>query len=262
MESGLKGRVALIAGASEGIGFATAMAFAREGAKVAMCSRSKEKITAAAAKIRAATTGEPLAEAVDVSDAVAIRRFVERTASAFGQVDIAVANAGGPPAKSFLEATDEDWRKALETNFLSVVHLARSALPYMRQKKWGRFIAITSTSVRQAIPDLMLSSTVRPAVVGLIKWLAMTYGADGITFNNVAPGYTATERLSELSGHRAKVAGLSEDDVRRRWAQEVPLRRLGKPEEIADAIVWLASDRASYVTGQTLLVDGGIYKGM
>src|SRR6266436_9722380 len=147
-------------------------------------------------------------------------------------------------------------------NFMSVVNLAREVIPQMQKNKWGRLITITSTSVRQPIPDLILSSAIRPAVVGLVKSLAIEFGKDGITANNVAPGYTATERLTELAGSRSKAAGVAEKEIYDRWANEVPLRRLGKPEEIADAIVWLASERASYVTGQTILVDGGIYKGM
>jgi len=132
----------------------------------------------------------------------------------------------------------------------------------MQRKRWGRFITITSTSVRQAIPDLVLSNAVRPAVVGLVKSLAAEFGKDGILVNNIAPGYTETERLSELSKVRALAAGVSEEEIKSRWTAEIPLRRLGKPEEIADTIVWLASERASYITGQTILVDGGIYKGM
>ena len=150
----------------------------------------------------------------------------------------------------------------MDVNFLSVVTLAREVIPHMQRKRWGRFITITSTSVRQPIPDLLLSNSVRPAVVGLIKSLAIEFGKDGLTFNNIAPGYTATERLSELSKVRALAAGTSEEQIRERWAQEIPLRRLGEPQEIADAIIWLASDRAAYVTGQTLVVDGGNYRGL
>jgi 3-oxoacyl-[acyl-carrier protein] reductase len=132
----------------------------------------------------------------------------------------------------------------------------------MKQRKWGRFITITSTSVRQPIPDLVLSSAIRPAVVGLIKGLAIEYGPANITFNNIAPGWTATERLNELAESRSNAAGTQKEQIFGKWAAEVPLGRLGKPEEIADAIVWLASDRAAYITGQTLVVDGGVYKGM
>jgi 3-oxoacyl-[acyl-carrier protein] reductase len=191
-----------------------------------------------------------------------VEKFVKDIVSKYGRVDVCVANAAGPPSKTFLHATHEDWHKAFEMNFMSVVNLAREVIPQMQKNKWGRLITITSTSVRQPIPDLILSSAIRPAVVGLVKSLAIEFGKDGITANNIAPGYTATERLNELAGSRSKAAGVSENEIRERWASEIPMRRLGEPSEIADAIVWLASERASYVTGQTIMVDGGVYKGM
>ena len=262
METGLRGKTVLITGASQGMGRATAEAFAAEGARLAMCARNQKTLEAAQAEISSRHKIEVMVEAVDVSDADKLRRFVAAAAEHFGGIDVAVANAGGPPAKNFLSLTPDDWRKAVDVNFLSVVTLAREVIPHMQRKRWGRFITITSTSVRQPIPDLLLSNSVRPAVVGLIKSLAIEFGKDGLTFNNIAPGYTATERLSELSKVRALAAGTSEEQIRERWAQEIPLRRLGEPQEIADAIIWLASDRAAYVTGQTLVVDGGNYRGL
>ena len=262
METGLRGKTVLITGASQGMGRATAEAFAAEGARLAMCARTQKTLEAAQAEISSRHKTEVMVEAVDVTDADKLRRFVAAAAEHFGGIDVAVANAGGPPAKNFLSLTPEDWRRAVDVNFLSVVTLAREVIPHMQRKRWGRFITITSTSVRQPIPDLLLSNSVRPAVVGLIKSLAIEFGKDGLTFNNIAPGYTATERLSELSKVRALAAGTSEEQIRERWAQEIPLRRLGEPQEIADAIIWLASDRAAYVTGQTLVVDGGNYRGL
>ena len=262
METGLRGKTVLITGASQGMGRATAEAFAAEGARLAMCARNQKTLEAAQAEISSRHKTEVMVEALDVTDADKLRRFVAAAAEHFGGIDVAVANAGGPPAKNFLSLTPEDWRKAVDVNFLSVVTLAREVIPHMQRKRWGRFITITSTSVRQPIPDLLLSNSVRPAVVGLIKSLAIEFGKDGLTFNNIAPGYTATERLSELSKVRALAAGTSEEQIRERWAQEIPLRRLGEPQEIADAIIWLASDRAAYVTGQTLVVDGGNYRGL
>ena len=261
METGLRGKAVLITGASQGMGRATAEAFAAEGARLALCARNPKTLEAAQAEISRHKT-EILVEALDVTDADKLRRFVAAAAQRFGGIDVAVANAGGPPAKNFLSLTAEEWRKAVEVNFLSVASLAREVIPHMQKKRWGRFVTITSTSVRQPIPDLVLSNSVRPAVVGLIKSLAIEFGKDGLTFNNVAPGYTATERLSELSKVRALAAGVTEDQIRERWAQEIPLRRLGEPREIADAIVWLASDRAAYITGQTIVVDGGNYRGL
>ena len=262
METGLRGKTVLITGASQGMGRATAEAFAAEGARLAMCARNQKTLEAAQAEISSRHKTEVMVEALDVTDADKLRRFVAAAAEHFGGIDVAVANAGGPPAKNFLSLTPEDWRKAVDMNFLSVVTLAREVIPHMQRNRWGRFITITSTSVRQPIPDLLLSNSVRPAVVGLIKSLAIEFGKDGLTFNNIAPGYTATERLSELSKVRALAAGTSEEQIRERWAQEIPLRRLGEPQEIADAIIWLASDRAAYVTGQTLVVDGGNYRGL
>lgn len=262
METGLKGKVVLIAGASQGMGRASAEAFASEGAIVAMCARTDTTLQAAAAEIRKRRGADVFARAVDVSDPVQVKSFVAEIAQKFGGVDVCVANAAGPPPKTFLNISEKDWHSAFAMNFMSVVYLAREVIPLMQMKRWGRIVTITSTSVRQPIPDLVLSSAIRPAVVGLVKTLAGEFGKDGITCNNVAPGYTATERLAEVAGPRARAAGVSEDEIRARWAADVPLRRLGKPEEIADAIVWLASDRAAYITGHTLLVDGGIYKGM
>lgn len=262
MQTGLKDRVAVVTGSSSGMGRATAAAFAAEGARVAMCARTEKTLSAAADEIKSRHQVDIFAQAVDVTDAGAVKRFVAAVVERFGGVDICVANAGGPPAKNFLSISMEEWQKAIAANFLSAVHLAREVIPHMQRKQWGRFITITSTSVRQAIPDLVLSNAVRPSVVGLVKSLAGEFGKDGILANNVAPGYTETERLSELSKVRALAAGVSQEEIKNRWAGEIPLRRLGKPEEIADTIVWLASERASYITGQTILIDGGIYKGM
>jgi len=262
METGLKNRAVIVAASSQGMGRATAEAFAAEGARVAMCARNEKVLRAAADEIRQKHKAEVFAQPLDVTDGEAVERFVHAVAAKFGRIDVCVTNAGGPPAKNFLSLPPEEWRKAVELNFLSVVSFARAAIPYMQKNQWGRFLTITSVSVKQPIADLVLSNAVRASVVGLVKSLANEFGKDGILVNNVAPGYTATERLGELAGTRALAAGVSEQEIYQRWAADVSLRRLGRPEEIADAIVWLASDRASYITGQTLLVDGGIYKGL
>ena len=262
MDSGLKNKVVIVSGASQGIGRAAAQAFAAEGAHVAICARTEKTLQEAASAIRSATGREVTPYVTDVSSPDSVTEMVQAVVKKHGRVDVAVANAGGPPPRSFLKASNDDWRRAFEMNFMSAVYLAREVVPHMQKQRWGRFITITSTSVRQPVPDLLLSNSIRPGVVGLIKSLAQEFGKDGITFNNVGPGYTTTDRLTELAGGRAKAAGISEQDIYDRWANDVPLRRLGKPEEIADAIVWLASERASYVTGQTILVDGGIYKGL
>ena len=262
METGLRGRTVLVSGASQGMGRATAEAFAREGARIAICARNEKTLRQAADGIQQQSGNEVFASALDVTDPLLVEHFVAEVLQRFGRIDVCIANAGGPPARNFANSSIDDWRKSFELNFMSVVYLAKQVIRPMQMNKWGRFVTITSTSVRQPIPDLILSSAIRPAVVGLLKSLTLEYGKDGITFNNVAPGYTTTERLSELAGSRAQAAGITEQQIYDRWAAEVPLRRLGRPEEIADAIVWLASDRAAYVTGQTIIVDGGIYKGL
>ena len=262
METGLKNRAVIVAASSQGMGRATAEAFAAEGTRIAMCARNEKTLRAAAEEIRQKHRAEVFAQPLDVTDSAAVHAFVEAVAKQFGRIEVCVTNAGGPPAKNFLSLTPEEWQKAVELNFLSVVSFARAVIPYMQKNQWGRFLTITSVSVKQPIADLVLSNAVRASVVGLVKSLANEFGKDGILVNNVAPGYTATERLNELAGTRALAAGVTPEEIRERWAADVPLRRLGRPEEIADTIVWLASDRASYITGQTILVDGGIYKGL
>jgi 3-oxoacyl-[acyl-carrier protein] reductase len=183
-------------------------------------------------------------------------------AQKFDGVDVCVTNAGGPPPKTFLETTTGEWHRAVELNFMSVVHFARAVLPWMQRQHWGRIVTITSVSVRQPVSDLIYSNAIRAGVLGLVKSLSNEFGEDGITVNNVAPGYTATERLNSLIQKRASGLGISNEEYGERLAADVPLKRLAQPEEVADAIVWLASDRASYITGQTLLVDGGLFKGL
>ncbi len=262
MDLGIKGKVALVAASSQGIGLATAEAFGAEGCKVAMCARNREALNAGAEKIRRQHNAEVFTEAFDVTDPKAVEQFVRVTAEKFGSLDICVTNAGGPPAKGFLAASLEDWQKAIEANFLSTVYFAREVIPYMQRKKWGRVITITSITTKQPVTDLVLSNAVRAAVVGLVKSLANEFGKDGILVNNVGPGFTATDRLKELAKARSAATGKPEQEFFDTWASEAPLKRLGEPRELAETIVWLASERASYITGQTVLVDGGMYKGL
>lgn len=262
MDTGLRHRVAIIAASSQGIGLATAHAFAAEGARIAMCARNLETLTAAAHKIRQQHNAEVLAEPLDVTDSNAVHRFVEAVVARYGTVDICVTNAGGPPAKSFLATTTADWRSAVDANFLSAVYFAREVIPHMQKRRWGRIVTITSITTKQPVADLVLSNAVRAGVVGLVKSLANEFGKDGILVNNVAPGFTATDRLKQLAKARSAASGKSERELFDAWASESALRRVGEPREVADAIVWLASERASYITGQTILVDGGVYKGL
>ncbi|MGH9495870.1 MAG: SDR family oxidoreductase [Candidatus Sulfotelmatobacter sp.] len=262
MDLGLKDRVALVAASSQGIGLATAEAFAAEGCRVAMCARKRQALEASAEKIRKQHGVEVFCEALDVTDAVAVSHFVAAVAGKFGGIDICVTNAGGPPAKGFLAASLEDWQEAIDANFLSTVYFAREVIPHMQRKRWGRIITITSITTKQPVADLVLSNAVRAAVVGLVKSLANEFGKDGILVNNVGPGFTATDRLKELAKARSSASGKSEQEIFDGWAADAPLKRLGEPRELAETIVWLASERASYITGQTVLVDGGMYKGL
>ena len=262
VDTGLKGRVAIVAGSSQGIGLATAEAFAAEGCRVAMCARNAAELESAGERIRRQSQVEVLTQAFDVTDANAVHSYVDAVVQKFGSVDICVTNAGGPPAKGFLAASVEEWRKALDTNFLSVVYFARAVIPHMQRKHWGRIITLTSISTKQPVPDLVLSNAVRAAVVGLVKSLSNEFGKDGILVNNVGPGFTATGRLKQLAAARSKSQGKTEDEVFASWAADSALKRVAEPREVADAIVWLASERASYITGQTILVDGGAYKGL
>jgi 3-oxoacyl-[acyl-carrier protein] reductase len=262
METGLKNRVAIVAASSQGLGRATAEAFAAEGCYVAICARNREALTAVAENLRTRYQTEVLAEPFDVTDANAVRDFVRAVAQKFGTVDICVTNAGGPPAKGFLATTIEEWRRAIDLNFMSTVYFAHQVIPHMQKNRWGRIITITSVTTKQPISDLVYSNAVRAAVVGLVKSLANEFGKDGILVNNVGPGFTATDRLKELAKSRSAAQHQTEKEIFAGWAADAPLKRLGDPRELADTIVWLASERASYITGQTVLVDGGLYKGL
>ena len=259
METGLKNRVALVAGSSQGIGRATALAFAAEGANLALCARNDEALAEVAAEAKQRHGVESFHAKVDVGDDSAVRSFVQDAHRHFGRIDICVTNAGGPPAKQFAQTTMEDWDRAYALNLRSVVSFAQAVLPHMQQQKWGRLVTLTSVSVKQPVPNLVLSNSIRTGVAGLVRTLAGEYGEFGITINNVGPGYTATDRLKELA---SRVPGTTVEEYFATLARDIPLKRIAKPEEVADAIVWIASERASYITGQTILVDGGAYRGL
>ncbi len=262
MQTGLKDRVVIVAASSEGMGRATAEAFAAEGARLAICSRNDSKIQQVAGDLRARHGVEVFAQALDVTDSTGVGKYVEAVAGHFGRIDVCVTNAGGPPARNFLATTIEEWRRAFELSFLSAVSFAHAVIPYMQRNRWGRVITITSVSVKQPIPELVYSNAIRASVVGLVKSLAEEFGRDGILVNNVAPGYTATDRLKELADVQALAAGVTQKQIFEKWAASTAVGRIARPEEVAEVIVWLASERASYVTGQTVLVDGGAYKGV
>jgi 3-oxoacyl-[acyl-carrier protein] reductase len=262
MDLGLKDRVAIVAASSQGLGKAVALGLAREGAKLAVCARTESTLEETAEEIRRDTGVEVFTRAFDVTVYEDVRRFVADTAARFGRVDICVANAGGPPTKPFAETTVEEWHRAAELNLMSTVYFAKEALPLMQERRWGRFLAITSMTVKQPVEGLILSNSVRAGVSGLMKTLANEYGPYNVLVNSVCPGYTATARLLALGGKLAERQGVTQADIEERWAKQAPLGRIGRPEEFADVVVFLASERASYVTGVAIQVDGGIVKGL
>jgi 3-oxoacyl-[acyl-carrier protein] reductase len=249
----LEDRVALVAAASSGLGKAVAMGLAREGALVCLCSRDAGRAEAAAAEIREQTGGEAAAFAADVTVEDDVRRLVDETRARFGRIDVCVTNAGGPPSKTFAQTTSADWRRAVELNFLSVIHFATCVLPIMQEQRWGRFLTITSVTVKQPIQGLILSNAVRAAVAGLVKSLANEYAPHGVLVNNVCPGYTATQRLKDL---------IPNEEAAAKIYANIPLGRFAEPEEFANLVVFLASERASYITGGSFAVDGGSVKGI
>lgn len=258
MDLGLKGRTALVTAASKGMGKACALGLAAEGARVVMCARTERDVDAAADELRAKTGAEIVAVRADVTREEDVKALVTRARDAFGGVDILVANAGGPPRGFFDELTDAQWYGAFEVSLLSVVRLVREVLPSMRARRWGRIITIQSSSVKQPIEGLDLSNAVRPGTAGLMKTLASELGREGILVNTVCPGRILTDRLLGGAGQ----AGLSVDDYLARIGTDVPLGRVGTPEEFANVVVFLASERASYVTGVALQVDGGLVRGL
>jgi 3-oxoacyl-[acyl-carrier protein] reductase len=258
MELGLKGKVALVTAASKGIGRACAMGLAAEGARVGICARSEADLKTATEEIRTRTRADVFALPCDLTRAAEVGELVRRTTDALGGIDILVANAGGPPRGDFDEMSDEQWLQAFELSLLSVVRLIRAVLPSMRTRRWGRIITVQSSSVKQPIPGLLLSNAVRPGVAGLVKTLAADLGKDNILVNTVCPGRIMTDRF--LSGH--KQMGKTVEEYLAVTSKEVPLARIGTPEEFANMVVFLASERASYVTGITVQVDGGLVRGL
>lgn len=257
MNLGLSGRVAVVAAASRGIGFASAMELAREGARVFLCSRDEGRARAAAERIGAETGAEVVGVAADVTIEEDAGRFVRLAQETAGRVDILVTNAGGSPASTFPETSLEMYRRAFELNALSAVRLAQLLVPSMRERRWGRVVNITSVSVKQPIAGLLLSNTIRAGLTGWAKTLSTEVAADGVTVNSVAPGYTLTERQDELAQMRGSATGKTKEELLQAWASEIPAGRLAAAEEIAAAVAFLASERASYITGVTLHVDGG-----
>jgi 3-oxoacyl-[acyl-carrier protein] reductase len=261
MDLGLKDKRALVTGASRGLGYAVALALAREGCKVAVNGRDEGRIQTAAQAIARETGTQAVGVAGDVGEASVPEKLVAESVRLLGGLDILVTNAGGPPPGSF-EAQDEAaWHKAVDLSLMSHVRLIRAALPALRESKAASVLTVTSMSVKQPIANLVLSNSIRAATVGLTKSLALELGGQGIRFNSILPGWTETERVTELMTARAKNNGTTVEQELAHQAADSPLGRLGRPEEFANAAVFLVSPAASYITGVMLTVDGGMYKG-
>lgn len=262
MDLGLRGRAAIVAAASKGLGRAVAEELSCEGAEVAICARTAADLEMAADRIRAKSGREIFWQAMDVSDPAAVSRFVAAVEERFRRVDICITNTGGPPSKLFMATTQEDWRTWTDQLLMSTVYFAKEVLPRMQKSQWGRFLTITSYSVKQPVEGLLLSNSLRAGVTGLVKTLANEFGAYGITVNNVCPGYTRTDRLDDLAGMMAERTGSTAAEVFAGWNKLIPAGRLGRPEEFAAVVAFLASERASYVNGVSLTIDGGTTRGL
>jgi 3-oxoacyl-[acyl-carrier protein] reductase len=256
MDLGLTDKVALVAASSRGLGRAVAEELAREGARLVLCARGEPALRETADAIRAAG-GEVESLAADVSHPEDVARIVDAGVRAFGRIDVLVTNGGGPPAGPFESHPAEAWHEAIRQNLDSVVELTRRVLPGMKERGWGRVINVTSIAVKQPVDNLILSNSVRAAVTGFARTLANEVAPFGITVNNVMPGYTRTQRVDELAARNASLRGTTADAQLAVWEGQIPMGRLGRPEEFAAVVAFLASERASYVTGASIPVDGG-----
>ncbi|TLZ84949.1 MAG: SDR family oxidoreductase [Methanobacteriota archaeon] len=262
MDLGLRGKVAFVSAASQGLGRAAALMFAREGCKVAICARNAGALEDTAKAIRKETNAEVLAIPADVSRVDGVKGFADGAIRSFGGVDILVPNAGGPPPGGFETLADDQWAKGWELTFQSTVRLVRACLPSMRERGGGAVVAILSMSVRQPIDNLVLSNSLRLGVVGALKTLAREVAKDRIRVNGVAPGWIATDRTIQLHRARAEKEHRRIEDIQAAVLQEIPMGRMGTAEEVADLIAFLASDRAAYITGVIAQIDGGLYRGI
>ena len=262
LDLGLQGRVAIVAAASKGLGRAVAEELSREGASVAICARNASELEQAAAEIHRSTSREVFHHPVDVTNPAAVSQFVAAVEQRFGRIDICVTNSGGPPSKLFADASPEDWRTAVDLLLMSTVFFAKETLPRMQKNKWGRFITITSSAVKQPVDGLLLSNSIRAAVTGLARTLANEYAAHGITVNNVCPGYTRTARLDGLAATISTRTGAKPEDIFADWTRQIPAGRIGTPQEFAAVVAFLASERASFVNGTSIAVDGGMVRSL
>jgi 3-oxoacyl-[acyl-carrier protein] reductase len=261
MDLGLANRVAVVAAGSKGLGRAVARTLAAEGAAVVICARGRAALDEACAAIKA-KGGRAHAVVADVSVAGEPARVVDEAVRVFGPVDVLVTNSGGPRSGRFEALSDEDWDEAARILLWSTIGFVRAVLPGMQARRWGRIINITSIAARQPVDGLMLSNSLRSAVIAFAKTLSNEVAAEGITVNNLVPGYTRTDRVVDLANQMAAADGTTPAAVHARWEAEIPMRRLGEPEEFAALAAFLASDRAGYITGQSIAVDGGWIRGL
>ena len=257
MDLGISGKHAFVAGGSSGLGLAIAESLAREGARVGLCSRSRDKLDKAAGAVQERTGQRPETFAADLTRPGACEEVIRRAEESMGGVDILITNNGGPPAGPLEQFSDEDWLRAFRLGCLSALELIKAALPGMKERGWGRIVAMTSLSVKEPIPNLILSNGTRVGLVGAAKTISREVGGFGITVNCLATGWTRTERVLELARARTQGTGKSPQDFLDSLAAQIPLGRLNKPREVADAVVFLASEPARAITGTTLAVDGG-----
>lgn len=257
MDLGLKEKVALVAAASRGLGRAVAEELAAEGAALILCARTEATLKQTCESIERATGVAVLGVAGDISKAEDVARITSAGLERFGRIDVLVTNSGGPPPGSFDGLAQSDWDAATRLLLGSVLELTRAVLPGMKERRWGRILNVTSIAVKQPIDNLILSNSLRAAVTGFARTLGNEVASFGITVNNLMPGYTRTERVEELARSLAAREGLSEGEVRARWEAQIPMGRLGEPREFAALAAFLASERASYITGTSITVDGG-----
>jgi 3-oxoacyl-[acyl-carrier protein] reductase len=262
MDLGLKGKTALVAASSKGLGRAVADELAREGANLVICARTVRPLEKARQAIFDETGVEVVAVPADLSEPADIDRLIAAAKAEFGRVDILVTNTGGPPSGPFETHSREAWSEAVRQNLYSVLNLTREVLPAMREADWGRIINITSVAVKQPVDGLILSNAIRAAVTGFAKTLANEEAHFGITVNNVMPGYTRTERLEQLAAEAADRSGLLPEEAYAAWESQIPMGRIGTPAEFAAMVTFLASERASYITGVSIPVDGGAVRSL
>ena len=260
MDLKLKGLSALVTGASRGLGFATALGLVKEGVRVAISSRSAENIEAAAQKISTQTGVQVVGLNGDMTDPEMPEKLVAGIVEKFDGLDILITNAGGPPPGAFESFDEETWQKAVDISFLGHVRLIRAALPHMQATNWGRIINITSLSVKEPVDNLLLSNSIRASVHGLAKTLASQIAKDGITVNNVMPGYIQTDRIDQLAAVRAEQSGTTAEAIIADMGASVPVGRIGQPKEFGALVAFLASEKAGYINGASIPIDGSIIK--